>query len=130
MYSPFFPHLDEAWKVKDNPNILFLFYENMKKNLKSVIGEVSQFLDTHLSEEQVNQLLDHLDIKNFRNNPAVNMEFFKEIGHFHREGNFIRKGKVGGWREEFAGSEEAEKDVNDWVEEQLNNYDVEFPCFD
>ena len=36
MYSPFFPHLDEAWKVRDNPNILFLFYENMKKDLKKL----------------------------------------------------------------------------------------------
>ena len=35
MFSPFFPHVLEAWAKKDHPNMLFVFYEDLKKvNLK------------------------------------------------------------------------------------------------
>ena len=32
---------------------MFIFYEDMKKDLKSVIKQVSEFLDKELSEDQV-----------------------------------------------------------------------------
>ena len=32
---------------------MFIFYEDMKKDLKSVIKQVSEFLDKKLSEDQV-----------------------------------------------------------------------------
>lgn len=32
--GPYFQHVKEAWTMKDNPNMLFLFYEEMKKRLK------------------------------------------------------------------------------------------------
>ena len=30
-YSPFFGHILEGWAKRDNPNVLFLFYEDMKR---------------------------------------------------------------------------------------------------
>lgn len=30
-YSPFFPHALEAWARRSHPNMLFLFYEDMKR---------------------------------------------------------------------------------------------------
>ena len=51
MMGPFFPHIEEGWSMKDHPN--FLFHEDMKKDMKSVIEKVSNFLDSPLSEDQV-----------------------------------------------------------------------------
>ena len=126
MMSPYFPHIEQAWALKDHPNMLFLFYEEMKKDLSSVIHRVADFLQSELTEEQVSQLVEHLDIKNFRNNPAVNMEHGKKMGVFNKEGNFIRKGKVGGWKEEFEGHPEVEQEINEWVEKNIKNGKVEF----
>lgn len=126
MLSPFFPHVEEAWSFKDNPNMLFLFYEEMKRDLRSVIGRVSDFLGKELSEEQVNNLVVHLDIKNFRKNPAVNLEFGKDLGVANQEGSFIRKGQVGGWKEEFQDFPEMEKEVNNWVEENMKKSKVQY----
>ena len=124
--SPFFPHVEEAWAVRDHPNMIFLFYEEMEKDLKEVICRVAGFLDTQLTEEQVTQLVEHLDIKNFRNNPAVNLEFCKENGSFNLEGSFIRKGKVGGWKEEFKDYPEVDREVNIWVEENMKKSKVQW----
>jgi len=120
MFGPFFPHADEAWALKDNPNLLILFYEDMKKDLGSVIDRVSQFLESPLTKEQVDSLVEHLDIKNMRNNKAINpTEELKSIGQMSGDGNFIRKGEVGGWKKEFADFPEIEKELYKWVEQHV-----------
>ena len=96
MQGPFFPHVHEAWAIKDHPNLLFIFYEDMRKDLRSVIARVSKFLDAPLTFEQVERLVAHLDIKNFRKNPAVNpTDLGKIVGFMTGSGNFVRSGKVG-----------------------------------
>ena len=30
-YSPFFPHILDAWQKRNHPNLHFVFYEDMKK---------------------------------------------------------------------------------------------------
>ena len=40
-YAPFFGHILDGWAKKDHPNVLFLFYEDMKK----VFGHVKQSLN-------------------------------------------------------------------------------------
>ena len=127
VWNPYFKHLDEAWALKENPNLLFIFYEDMKQDLNSVIRKVCEFLEVSLNEEQINKLIDHLDIKNFRNNPAVNMEIGKDLGLFSREGNFIRKGQNGGWKEEFAECPELENEFNNWIDNQMKISNVQFP---
>lgn len=31
IYTPFFPHVLDAWSKRDHPNMHFIFYEDMKK---------------------------------------------------------------------------------------------------
>ena len=66
---------------------------------RSVIERVCNFLNKKLTETEVENLLDHLDISNFRKNPSVNV--LQTVGSSNVEGTFVRKGKVGGWKEEF-----------------------------
>ena len=127
MQGPFFPHIEEGWALRDHPNFLFIFYEDMKRDMKSVIGKLSKFLDSPLSDHQDENLVEHLDIKNFRNNPAVNMESAKGVGFMEKRGNFIRKGEVGGWKKEFEEFPELEKSFNSWVADNMASSNVVFP---
>ena len=34
MFAPYFTHVLEAWSQRNHPNMLFLFYEDLKKVLK------------------------------------------------------------------------------------------------
>ncbi|XP_043231719.1 sulfotransferase 1C4-like [Amphibalanus amphitrite] len=90
--APFMPHVKEAWEKKDHPNLLFLFFEDLKSDLKGNIRRVGDFLGKTLSEEQVEQLYEHLKFDNFKKNPYVNNDPLKELGILSTTGNFVRKG--------------------------------------
>jgi hypothetical protein len=55
---------------------------------------MSEFLERDpLDDEQVRALTNYLDIKNFRNNSAVNFDMLRNIGLLNEgEEAFIRKG--------------------------------------
>jgi hypothetical protein len=62
--------------------------------MTSAIESVANFLNQDIRTEQIKALVDHLDVKNFRHNPAVNCDSLKEAGILlDGEEPFIRKGK-------------------------------------
>ncbi|XP_061713630.1 luciferin sulfotransferase-like isoform X3 [Cydia pomonella] len=64
--SPYLTHLKEAWALRQHPNMLFIFYEDMKEDLSSSIKRISDFLGKKVTDEQIAILCEHLDIENFR----------------------------------------------------------------
>ena len=65
LYGDYWYHLQEAWDRRQHPNLKFLWYEEMKKDLIGVIRDMSQFLNYHLTELQIMQINDFLDIDRF-----------------------------------------------------------------
>ncbi|KAI5697702.1 hypothetical protein M8J75_014422 [Diaphorina citri] len=116
----------EGWSHRHNPNVLFLFYEDMNKDLPSCIHRVSEFLSTPLTKDQIEQLAAYLDIKNFRANPSVNFDQLIRVGVCRAQSDgFIRQGKSGGWKSKF--SSELNMQADKWIEENLRNTDIRFP---
>ncbi|XP_069702005.1 sulfotransferase 1C4 [Periplaneta americana] len=126
-WTPYWSHVIEGWERRHNPNMLFLFYEEMNKNLPETIRKVAKFLERGpLDDEQVSTLVNYLDIKNFRGNSAVNFDVMKEIGLMNvGEQNFIRNGKIGSWKEEF--TPELNQRADQWIQENLKRTDLRFP---
>ncbi|CAK1545179.1 unnamed protein product [Leptosia nina] len=124
-WTPFFEHVKEAWEKRNHPNLLFLFYEELQKDLKSVVLRVSEFFGKTYTEEQVLALCDHLTFSNFKANPAVNSDLLKDIGLVQPTHEFIRKGKTGGWRDYF--DEEMMVQSDKWIADNLRNTDLRFP---
>ncbi|XP_052757403.1 luciferin sulfotransferase-like isoform X2 [Galleria mellonella] len=123
-YTPYEAHIKEAWEKRHHPNMLFLFYEELSKDLPAAVRRVSQFLNKPVTEEQVMRLCDHLHFDNFRKNMSVNMDIFKHIGLINKDDHFIRKGKAGGWRDYF--DEEMTQQAERWMKEKLGDT-VQFP---
>ncbi|CAK1545181.1 unnamed protein product [Leptosia nina] len=124
-WTPFFDHLKEAWEKRHHPNLLFLFYEDMQKDLPAVINRVADFLGKKYSDEQVAQLCEHLKVDSFKKNPSINNVQFKELGLMKPNEEFVRKGKSGGWRDYF--DEEMTAQAEKWMEENLRDTDLRFP---
>jgi hypothetical protein len=125
-WTPYWSHIQEGWERRHEPNLLFMFYEDMTKDLKKCITRVSQFLEVKYTEEQHEELQEHLKIDNFRNNKSVNAELLRDLGIIRSgEGGFVRKGKSGGWREYFVG--ELNEEADQWIEENLKKTDLRFP---
>ena len=101
-YCSYFDYVKEVWKQRNHPNVCLLFFEDMKKDLASSIRQVAKFLNKNLSDSMVDALLDHLSFTKMKDNPAVNKEIGILDGLFNNdESNFMRKEKVGDWKNYF-----------------------------
>ena len=120
MYGSYFHHVLGAWALKDHPNMRFLWFEDMKKDIKKEVLLTCQFIDHPLTPEKLQKLLDHISFKSMKNNPSVNIP-----RSAMQRGEFIRKGEVGDSKNYF--SEEREAKWNKWIKEMLENTTLEMP---
>ena len=114
-------------KYKDEKNFKMIWYEDLRKDMPKMINEIGEFIGYPVPAGKMESFLDHLDIRNFRKNEAVNMKPPKgSVPEEVRENfNFIRKGKVGDWREHFKSKEVLQK-FEDWIEKNNKDQDGNF----
>lgn len=130
IYAPFNDHVLDFWNIRDEPNILFLFYEDMKMNMVKVVEQAMKFLGKNYSQEQIDKLCQHLSVDSMRLNPSCNndglVEKAKSLnsnGKTSGDFKFIRKGQVGSFREEF--STETNQKFEDFMQHpslQINKF--------
>ncbi|XP_026329425.1 estrogen sulfotransferase-like [Hyposmocoma kahamanoa] len=125
-YSPYIEHVKEAWEMRNHPNMLFLFYEDLVKDLPGAINRMATFLDKKLTKDQVEKLCKHLSIESFKANSSVDGTAYKSLGFLATTAQpFIRKGKSQGWYDHF--DEEMAADAERWIAENLQDTDLRFP---
>ena len=124
LYSPYFEYVKEAWQLRNHPNVCLLFFEDMKKDLASSVRKVANFLGKQVPTEKVESLVDHLSFKKMKNNSAVNREEGKALKFFTGDGNFMRKGEVGDWKNYF--TDEMNKRMDEAIEKHLKPMGLEF----
>jgi hypothetical protein len=49
--------LDSYWRVRDRENVLFMTYEEMKRDLPGTVRRIAAFLNVALSEEELNAVI-------------------------------------------------------------------------
>lgn len=125
-WSSYWSHIKEAWGMKDHPNLLFLFYEEMTNDFLEAIKKVAKFLGKTYTDEEIDKVADYLKISHFRNNRMVNNSELSACG-IVEEGEFVRKGGIGGWKNMF--TEELDERADKWIKQNLRDTDLRFPFF-
>ena len=116
-WGSYWEYTKEVWKRRNDPNVLIVFYEDMKKDLVGCIKKVAKFLETDIAEEQVELLKQHLSFESMKDNPAVNLEHLRPFGYNDIEGGkFMRKGEVGDWKNYF------DDDMNRCIEKAVKEH--------
>nr|CAD7393763.1 unnamed protein product [Timema cristinae] len=126
LFSPFCGHVLGYWRQKDKFPIIFNTYEEMKKDLLSVVLKTCRFLGKSYTDMEVESLLDHLSFANMKENPSVNYEHVitrKRLTEETKDLTFFRKGEAGGWKK--AMSPELAARFDAWTAEKLKGSDYE-----
>lgn len=126
-------HVLEFWKRRNEPNVLFLKYEDMKKDLQASIKQCAEFIGLKTSdfnESDIDRLCDYLKFDKMQRNKAVNLDEIIYAGKDRNENDkcqvkFIRKGQIGDWKNYF--TNEMSERFDKWIAEHSKDTEL---CFE
>ena len=111
-----------SWYTNVNKrNFLFLHYEEMNTNAEKVVRRILHFLNKELPDDVLQKILDYTSFQGMKTNPVANLS---TLGLFKPDGEFMRKGSVGDWKNTFT---VAQKEYMEEVyEKQLDQLQLNF----
>ena len=121
-FGSYFDHVLPWWDAsKDNKNILFLKYEDMKKDLGGNITKIASFLTLDTTSDLINKVVALSSFKSMSTNENTNFNWIPQ-----REGvpGHFRKGDIGDWRNQFSG--ERSRMLEEIYTEKLKDTDLQF----
>ena len=90
-----FDHVLSWWKHKDAENILFLKYEDLRRDFGTELKKIVQFLNYPLAIEVMDKIMEKTSFDKMKKDKFSNMH---EIEEFR---GFFRKGQIGSWKDQF-----------------------------
>ena len=126
IYGSYFDHVLAWWQRKDDDKVLFLRYEDLKKDLKGQVAIIANFLEFNISLEESGKIAEKCTFQAMKSNT----EKFTATLEQHKDKLFkdgtglLRKGIVGDWRNHFS-NEQLEK-FNLWCNSHLEGTGLEF----
>ncbi|KAM6355847.1 amine sulfotransferase-like [Podargus strigoides] len=96
--SSWIDHVEGWYSHAEDFNILFLTYEEMKKDLRSAVLKICNFVGKKLSEEEVDSVVKQATFENMKKDPRANYENLPDEFVEKDKGSFLRKGTVGDWK--------------------------------
>lgn len=119
--GPYPTHVLEGWKRRNDENVHFIFYEDLKFDLANSLKKLSVFLGHPLKDEDLPKLMEHLQFDNFKKNSAINYKHSPD--HSEKE-EIVRRGQVGGNPEI---TKEISEKFDEWSKKNLENFGLKFP---
>ncbi|XP_077015566.1 amine sulfotransferase-like [Tamandua tetradactyla] len=98
--SSWFDHIRGWYEHKHDFNILFMKYEDMKKDLRSSVVKLCSFLEKELSEEDLDTVVRQATFQNMKDDPQANYDIILKLDLRvkNNDGCYLRKGTVGDWK--------------------------------
>ncbi|KAJ8025548.1 Sulfotransferase 1C2A [Holothuria leucospilota] len=126
MFGNWFDHTLGYWNHRNDDHVIFITFEEMKKDLRSVIRRLQAFLGLTITPEGMERILEHASLEGMKKTYAK-IEKEHELGRLlTRAGGimpFLQKGHVGGWKTIFTVAQSERMDK--MLEEKLKGTGLE-----
>ena len=121
-YGSIFDHLWEWWQVsQDSNNVMFVKYEDMKKDLPRIVADVASFIDIPLTADLLDAVVAASEFSAMAINPKANLDWVRQRSGVPKH---MRKGIVGDWKNHF--SSEENMIIDALYQSRLVPYGLEF----
>lgn len=109
LYGSWFDHVANWWSNRNNHQILFLSYEDLKEDLKSELEKLINFCGFQITPERFSEVMDRCSFE-FMKQHETKFDFATQIlvERGINKNSFIRKGKSGNWHEYLSETQQQE----------------------
>ncbi|XP_050692450.1 sulfotransferase 1C4-like [Eriocheir sinensis] len=122
VYGPYWLLLKEALEKRDHPNLHFMQFEDMKRDIMAEMRKLNGFLNTQLSEKTLQTIAEY---NSFDTMKARFERHFSKMDAADKTGAlFFRKGKAGGWKQSL--TQELKAKMDKWTADNIGSTGVEF----
>jgi len=99
-----FDHVLSWWERRDEDNILFTTYEELRGDFRAGLERLVRFLGYAVEESLIEKIMDKSSFSEMQKDQFSNMHEIKEFQ------GFFRKGKVNSWKDQFTAEQSEEFD--------------------
>ena len=71
-YGEYFDHLLSWWPHRDDENVLFMKYEDMKKDLSAAVSQVASFIGADISNDVIGKIADMTSFDKMKSDNTAN----------------------------------------------------------
>ncbi|KAI8036605.1 sulfotransferase 1E1-like [Drosophila gunungcola] len=123
VFTTYWTHVIDFYRMRNEENVFFVTYEEMKRDLENVVRRLSRFLGCQqLSDSEMEKLVNHLSFKNMKGSNFVNYTALQEYTNLNDNFQFMRRGIVGSYKDEL--SSDSQNKINKWTESFLQEYGI------
>lgn len=121
-FGNYFDHVLGWWAHRDDTNVLFMKYEDMKRDLFGNVKKIAEFIQCDVSQDVLEKVVDKTTFKNMKDDPSAT-----SLTHDSRDldaPSFYRKGVIGDWKNFF--TEQQSKLFDKIYEERMKGTGLDF----
>nr|XP_009302522.1 cytosolic sulfotransferase 1 isoform X2 [Danio rerio] len=124
VFGSWFDHVCGWWeKKKTYPNLHYMLYEDMAKDIKGEVESLCTFLKLSRSDEEKEKIINGIQFDAMKQNKMTNYSTVLVMDFTISP--FMRKGKVGDWKNHFTVAQNEQ--FNEDYKQKMKNSTLKFP---